>query len=284
MNTAPRPTAATTPSGVRHATAGRDTRQAYVALDLGTARTRSLSSGGFAIADRPSAVGSASAVGSGPDGTSAQVRPIRHGMVADPGACLRLVHLVLRDAQLSGAWPLERVLTGVPVAATASDRRALSTAVSEAAGCEATLVEAPLAAAVGAGLDIADPRPYLLLDVGAGIVEAVAVRGGVVVDAAALQLSATTGTGLLPYAMEGVVDMTAALLRRLPEHLRPAARENGLTVTGGGAQQEQLLQRLRAVLRIPVSATPEPQHATIRGLTRLCLQPALAGRVTAQGR
>jgi actin-like ATPase involved in cell morphogenesis len=116
----------------------------------------------------------------------------------------------------------------------------------------------------------------VLLDVGAGIVEVVAIRSGAISDAAALQLSATTSAGLPPYAMESVMEMTAGLLRRLPAHLRPAARDNGLIVTGGGAQQAQLLHRLLAALRMPISAAPEPQHATLRGLMRLCLQPALA--------
>ncbi|MFF0327714.1 rod shape-determining protein [Nonomuraea angiospora] len=237
-----------------------------VALDLGTARTRSLALSGHAIADRPSVImGRAS-------GVAEVVRPIRHGMVADPGACLRLVRLVLRDIRLYDGRPPARVLAGVPIAASPSDRRAVHAAVSEIAGCQVTLVEEPLAAAVGVGLDVLDPRPCLVLDVGAGIVEAVAIGGGAAVDAVSLQLSATTAAGLPPYALESVVDMTAGLLRRLPA----ASRSRGLVVTGGGARQEQLLSRLRAALRLPIDVAPQPQHATIRGLMRLCLQPALA--------
>ncbi|MET7338655.1 rod shape-determining protein [Nonomuraea sp. NPDC005650] len=240
----------------------------FVALDLGTARTRSLVLGGHAIVDRPSAILRRSSASGEPD----VVRPVRHGMVADPGACLRLVRLVVRDTRLYDSRPLERVLAGVPVAASPSDRKAVRAAVAEIAGCEVALVEEPLAAAVGVGLDILGGRPRLLLDVGAGIVEAVVLDRGVVTDAVALQLSTTTDAGLTSYALENVVDMTAGLLRRLP-----GARERGLVVTGGGAQQEQLLRRLHAALRMPVTAAPQPQHATIRGLMRLCLQPALAG-------
>ncbi|MEV0151784.1 MULTISPECIES: hypothetical protein [unclassified Nonomuraea] len=156
-------------------------RRGYVALDLGTARTRWLSPGACVVADRPSAL--------------------------PPG-----------------------IGVGVPVAATPSDRRAVRTAVAEVAACEVTLVEE------------------------------------------------------LPYALEGVVEMTAGLLRRLPACLRASARGNGLLVTGGGAQQGQLLHRLHTALRMPVSAAPGPAHATIRGLTRLCLQPALAAGIAARGR
>ncbi|NUS05213.1 MAG: hypothetical protein HOV97_21945 [Nonomuraea sp.] len=248
-------------------TARQAVHRACVVLDLGTSRTRSLSCDGFAIADRPSAVAVS------PDGP---VRPIRRGMVVDPGAFLRLVDLTLRETELPGGRPVEQVLAGVPRAATGSDRQAVHTAVAEASGCAVTLVEEPLAAAVGAGLDLAGPGPYMLLDVGAGIVEAVVVRDGEITDAAALQLSATTGAGLLPDALDGVVEMTSGLLRRQPAHLRPVARANGLTVTGGGARQALLLHRLHTVLRTRVSAAPEPEHATVRGLLRLSLRPASA--------
>ncbi|WP_431930309.1 rod shape-determining protein [Nonomuraea jabiensis] len=237
-----------------------------VALDLGTARTRSLALSGHAIAERPSTIMRRAS------GAADVVRPIRYGMVADPGACLRLVRLVLQDTRLYDGRPPARVLAGVPMAASPSDRRAVHAAVSEIAGCEVTLVEEPLAAAVGVGLDVLDPRPCLVLDVGAGIVEAVAIGGGAAADAVSLQLSATTSAGLPPYALESVVDMTAGLLRRMPT----ASRARGLVVTGGGAHQEQLLSRLRAALRLPINVAPQPQHATIRGLMRLCLQPALA--------
>jgi actin-like ATPase involved in cell morphogenesis len=144
------------------------------------------------------------------------------------------------------------------------------------------LVDEPVAAAVGAGLDVVGAEPFLLLDVGAGIVEAVAVREGAVFDAAALQLGATTSAGLLPYALDGVVEMTAALVRRLPDDVRPSVP--ALTVTGGGARQRRLLHRLQTALRMPVNTLPEPEYATIRGLSRMGRHPELASRISRQGR
>lgn len=271
---------------VQHHAAWHASRQPPVgrgfALDLGTVRTRTLSWDGFAIADR------LSAVPAGPSGacvsTAGLTWPIRRGMVTDPAACQRLVHAVLHDARQSGAWPPERLLVGVPVTATPSDRRALRIAVLEATGCGVMLVDEPLAAALGAGLDVTDPRPCLLLDVGAGIVEAAVIRDGAIADAAALRLSAVPRPGLPADPVDGVVQMTAGLLGRVPYRLRPAARDNGLLLTGGGARQARLLHRLRAALRMPISTAPEPAHATIRGLMRLCEQPALAARITARGR
>ncbi|WP_084965078.1 rod shape-determining protein [Thermoactinospora rubra] len=293
-------TPARPPAGATPAQAGESIPRSvvghgYAALDLGTARTRSFCWGAPAIADRSSAVpartpatsptssappqAAAPGPGSEPPGADL-IWPIRHGMVADPAACQRLIRDVLADASLVGSWPLRRILVGVPVAATPGDRGALRLAVSRAAGCQAVLVEEPLAAALGAGLDVTDPRPCLLVDVGAGIVEAVAIRDGAVADAVALQL-VTSGAGLPSYAIDSVAHMTAELLRGLPARLRSTARAAGLTVTGGGAQQAALLRRLRDALPMPVTVAAAPAHATIRGLTRLCLQPALAARLAA---
>lgn len=303
----------------------------FVALDLGTAWTRT--SRGAAIAGRPSEVLAASS-----QDPEARVRPLRHGMVADPAACLRLVREALQDARPPDDEPVERVLVGVPLAATQSDRRAVHAAVIEAVtgrpattpipatvggraggiggpaagdparhpaaspagtspgdsavdsedvsgvagGVAVWLVDEPVAAAVGAGLDVSGPQPFLLLDVGAGIVEAVAGCGGSVCDAAALQLGATTSAGLLPYALDGVVEMTAALVRRLPDDVRRAVPS--LTVTGGGARQQRLLQRLQPALRMPVHAAPEPEHATIRGLSLIGRRPDLLPEITRYGR
>lgn len=260
-----------------------------IALDLGTARTRTVAPGG-AILDRPSCVPSS-------DGTAERVWPIRHGMVASMGACHRLARSVLREAveqavQASAApgpagatglddGSLERVLVGVPVAASGTERRAAQVAVARAVDCPVVLVEEPLAAAIGCGVDVTDSRPRLLLDVGAGIIEAVVISDAAVIEAGALQVSYAAHVGLPGHAVDAVTDLVADLVRRLPPHLRLGVRAGGLLLTGGGVAQQDLVGRLCAGLRLTVHPATRPAHATIRGLTRLCLLPELAGRVAA---
>ncbi|MER6945866.1 rod shape-determining protein [Nonomuraea sp. NPDC000554] len=253
----------------------------YAALDLGTARTRSLVSGSVTIAERASSVPARPRQPGRqePEQGSEVVWPILHGMVANMAACHRLAHTVLRDAMLYGSWPLERVLVGVPVAATRIDRLAVKASVSQAARCPVVLVEEPLAAAVGCGLDITGSRPRLLLDVGAGIIEAVALGDSAITDAGAIQITASPRPTLPAYALDSVTDMVADLLRRLPAQQRPAARANGLLLTGGGARDPRLARHLCAKLRVSVTPALEPAHATIRGLARLCLLPALAEQI-----
>jgi len=252
-----------------------------IPLDLGTARTRTVAPGG-AVLDRPSCVPSL-------DGADDPVWPIRHGMVVSLGACHRLARAVLREAlgwhadgpASPGDGRPERVLVGVPVAAQGTERRAAQAAVGRAAGCPVVLVEEPLAAAVGCGVDVTDPRPRLLLDVGAGIIEAVVITDAAIVEAGSLQVSCAAPVGLPGHAVEAVTDLVADLVRRLPPHLRLGVRAGGLLLTGGGAMQQDLIGRLCAGLRLTVQPATRPAHATIRGLSRLCLLPELAGRVTA---
>ncbi|WP_432920760.1 rod shape-determining protein [Microbispora sp. CA-135349] len=241
---------------------GRRGGEPALALDLGTARTRLLLSGSTAVKERPSACGE----------PGARRWPVRHGMVADMPGCARLVRTALLDVVTERHPPLERVLLGVPVAASRLDRRAAYAAVNSAARCRVTIVEEPLAAAVGCGLDIADPRPRLLLDLGAGIAEAVVIRSGEIADAGAVQVAAgdpAEGAGCPPYARERVVAMVADLVARVPAALRGIARQQGLLITGGGAHDPELARKLCAELRITVSPAPDPANATVRGLACL---------------
>jgi len=179
------------------------------------------------------------------------------------------------------AGRVDRVLVGVPVAAASTERRAVRAAVARAVDRPIVLVEEPLAAAIGCGVDVTDPRPRLLLDVGAGIIEAVVIADAAIVEAGSLQVSCAAPAGLPGHAVEAVTDLVADLVRRLPPHLRLGVRAGGLLLTGGGATQQDLAGRLCAGLRLTVQPATRPAHATIRGLSRLCLLPELAGRVTA---
>ncbi|MGI5271880.1 rod shape-determining protein [Nonomuraea sp. CA-218870] len=182
-----------------------------------------------------------------------------------------------------GGGVFRLVVVGVPVSASPAERATVTGIVARAAGCPVTAVEEPLAAALGSGLDVTDPRPRLLVDVGAGIVEAVVISDAAITDAVAVQLP-DGGHGVLPgHVQDRITDLAAELLRRLPARSRPAARERGLTLTGGGAAHAGLAGRLCSRLGLTVSLATDPAHATVRGLARLCLPPmaALAAPPTA---
>jgi len=75
-----------------------------------------------------------------------------------------------------------RVVVGVPTGATPVERRAVEDACRNAGARDVWVVQEPLAAAVGAGLPITEPRGNMIVDVGGGTTEAavIASLGGLV--------------------------------------------------------------------------------------------------------
>ncbi len=168
---------------------------ADVAVDLGTSTSRVVVRGRGLVLEAPSVValrgGELAAVGAdaremlgrSPSGVRV-VQPIRGGVVADFDATETLLHYLLREAA-PRSLRRPRVLVCVPAETTEVERRAVQDAARAAGARDVTLVAAPLAAALGAGLPIVDPIGSLILDIGAGQTEvAVISLGGMVVHRA----------------------------------------------------------------------------------------------------
>jgi rod shape-determining protein MreB and related proteins len=109
------------------------------------------------------------------------VRPLRDGAIADFDGAHRMLEAFL--AKLGRrSWRRPRVVVAVSSGITSVERRALSEAVIQAGAREVFLVEAPIAAAAGAGMPIQEPGGYLVADIGGGTTEvAVLSLGGIVV-------------------------------------------------------------------------------------------------------
>lgn len=167
---------------------GRD-----LAIDLGTANTLVYRQGDGIVFDEPAAValsrasGDVVAVGhetweatGGPSGDVIAVRPLREGTMTEFEITLRMLEAVFRRVG-APRFPRPRVLVTIPLAASEVERRAVQEAIVEAGGRAVTLVDEPLAAAIGAGLPVHEPMGNLVVDVGGGRSEmAVVSMGGVV--------------------------------------------------------------------------------------------------------
>jgi rod shape-determining protein MreB len=111
------------------------------------------------------------------------VRPIKDGVIADFDAAEKmLTHFIRRTHAQVGAWFRPRVLVGVPTEITPVERRAVKDSAYRAKASEVYLVDEPMAAAVGAGLPIADAAGNMIIDVGGGTSDiAVISLAGVVI-------------------------------------------------------------------------------------------------------
>ncbi|MGA2123806.1 MAG: rod shape-determining protein [Acidimicrobiales bacterium] len=168
-----------------------------VALDIGTSHTRLATSSRGILFDEPTMVAIDTNTGQVQDlghgalemigRTSRHVvvfRPFSQGATTDFDVTARLIESLFERAGLS-RLSRARVVMSVPSLATAIERRALRQAAIQAGAREASLIEAPLAAAIGLGMPIQDPVGSAIVLLGAGASEAAVVSlGGIVTGAA----------------------------------------------------------------------------------------------------
>ena len=108
------------------------------------------------------------------------VRPLRKGAITDFEITERMIRLLLQRVGVS-RFTRPKVVICVPSAITAVEQRAVTEAARRAGAAEAHLIEQPMAAAIGAGLDIHEPVGSMVVDVGGGTTEtAVISLGGIV--------------------------------------------------------------------------------------------------------
>ena len=109
------------------------------------------------------------------------VRPMQDGVIADFTATgLMLKNMLKKVCQKYNAGK-PRVVVGVPSGITEVEKRAIEEAFLQANAKEVYLIEEPMAAAIGAGLNVKEPVGNMIIDIGGGTTEvAVISLGGVV--------------------------------------------------------------------------------------------------------
>ena len=101
------------------------------------------------------------------------VRPLRNGVIADLEVAEQMIKHFLLKA-LGGGRRLggkTEVVICVPSGSTSVERRAIRDAASNAGASQVRLIEEPMAAAIGAGLPVADPIGSMVTDIGGGTTE-----------------------------------------------------------------------------------------------------------------
>jgi len=158
-----------------------------LSIDLGTANTLIYVSGEGIVLDEPSVValrneaGTTSIqaygieakqmVGRTPKSIQA-VRPLRDGVIADFHVTEKMLQHFIKKVHSSHLFrPSPRVLVCVPVGATQVERRAIRESVLSAGARKAYIIEEPMAAAIGAGINVYEPRGSMVVDIGGGTSE-----------------------------------------------------------------------------------------------------------------
>ena len=109
------------------------------------------------------------------------IRPIRQGVIVDFNVMEKMLKYFIAKAMGRRAFRKPRISICVPSAITEIERRAVEEATYQAGAREVFLVEEPIAAAIGSGVDITKPFGNLIVDIGGGTTDiAVISLGGVV--------------------------------------------------------------------------------------------------------
>ena len=111
------------------------------------------------------------------------VRPMKDGVIADFTATQLMLKNIIKKICTRYNIGRPRVVVGVPSGITEVEERAVEESIIQAGAREVYLIEEPMAAAIGAGLDVAEPTGNIIVDIGGGTTEvAVISLGGIVVS------------------------------------------------------------------------------------------------------
>lgn len=111
------------------------------------------------------------------------VRPLKDGVIADFTATQLMLKNMIRKVCKRYNARRPRIVVGVPSGITEVEERAVEEAVTQAGAREVYLMEEPMAAAIGAGLNVADASGSMVVDIGGGTTEvAVISLGGIVIS------------------------------------------------------------------------------------------------------
>ena len=167
-----------------------------IAIDLGTANTLVYVRGDGIVLDHPSVVaidirdGTVLSVGADAKrmigrtpGHIQAIRPLEDGVIADFDVCEKMLRYFIQQVH-SRRWAKPRMVICVPSGVTGVERRAVQEAAEHAgARAPAYIIEEPMAAAIGAGLPIAEPTGSMVVDIGGGTTEVAMISlGGIVAN------------------------------------------------------------------------------------------------------
>ena len=168
-----------------------------IGIDMGTANTLVYAKGKGIIIREPSvialdvretpsklvAVGSEAKtmIGRTPGSITAQ-KPLLKGVIADYEVTADMLRAFIKKAQGNSPFNRARVMLCIPSGVTEVERRAVHDAARNAGARYVSLIEVPMAAAIGAGLPVSEPVGSMIADLGAGTSEVAVVALGDVVS------------------------------------------------------------------------------------------------------
>ena len=122
-------------------------------------------------------------------GNIVAIRPLREGVIADYDITETMLrHFIDKVVGRSFVFR-PRIMICIPSGVTMVEQRAVQEAAEQAGARHTQLIEEPLAAALGAGLDIAEPYGSMVVDIGGGTTDIAVISLGGIVQSASLRIA-----------------------------------------------------------------------------------------------
>jgi len=272
-----------------------------VAVDLGTANTVVYVRGRGIVLSEPSVVaidqrtGEVHAVGADAQrmigrtpATISADRPLRHGVIADFEVTEAMLRQFL-DKVLHSRFARPRMVICAPSGITEVERRAVEEATLSAGAREVHLIEESLAAAIGAGVDISEPKGRMVVDIGGGTSEVAVISLGGLVVARSLRVGgydldeAISNHIRLEHRM-AIGSQSAEAIKLAAGSAMPLVEEIQTSIRGrdlaSGLPREIVLtsEEVRQATATPLAEIMTAIHATLEETP-----PELAADITTEG-
>ena len=173
-----------------------------IGIDLGTANTLVYMKGKGIVMREPSVVAvdvrtdtvlaagahAKDMIGRTP-GSIVAVRPLKDGVIADFDITATMLKHFIKKAVKSTAFSRPHIVVCIPSGVTEVERRAVEDAARQAGASQVELIEEPMAAAIGAGLPVADPTGSMVVDIGGGTAEVAVISLGDIVTSCSVRVA-----------------------------------------------------------------------------------------------
>ncbi len=117
------------------------------------------------------------------------VRPMKDGVIADFTITEKMIRSFIQKVIKGSRIFKPRILIGIPWGITEVEKRAVIDAAMQAGAKTVFLIEEPMAAAIGAGLPIVDPKGYMVIDIGGGTTEVAVISLGGIVECKSVRVA-----------------------------------------------------------------------------------------------
>ena len=172
-----------------------------IGVDLGTANTLIFMKGKGIIMREPSVVAvdtrtdtvrfvgqeAKDVIGRTP-GSIVAVRPLKDGVIADFDIAASMLQIFIKKVFNNSMFAKPRAIICIPSGVTAVERRAVKEAALKAGCKQVSIIEEPMAAAIGAGLPVAEPTGSMVVDIGGGTSEVAVISLGGIVSAKSVRV------------------------------------------------------------------------------------------------